>query len=314
MGNVLAIANANAGSTEQEAIDAAVRVLRASGSVEVAGTTSAADLQRALRAHADAQEVVVLGGDGSLHAVVSALRTLDLLGTVRLGLVPMGTGNDFARSAGIPDDPAAAARLLLAAEPRDVDLLVDDEDGIVVNAAHIGIGAEAGVAARPWKTVLGPVGYAVGTAISGLTRRGFDLEVRVDDRPVRPHRPDGSHRRVLQVAVGNATHVGGGAPLLPDADPTDGLLDVAVSYANALPRRLTYVMHLRAGEHTERDDVVVTRGARVEVSGEPFRCMADGESSRLVGGRTWHVEAGAVAMRLPDRQGAFGADPPTSCS
>ncbi|MGH3425019.1 MAG: diacylglycerol/lipid kinase family protein [Nocardioidaceae bacterium] len=297
MTDILAITNAEAGTAEQRAVDEAVRVMRGSQSLEVAGARDGSGLDQLLRGYAGVPTVVVLGGDGSLHAVVSGLHRLGMLADVRVGLVPMGTGNDFARSARLSTNPSEAAQQLLAAEPQKVDLLVDDAGGVVVNAVHLGLGAEAGAAARPWKKALGPVGYAVGATISGFTRPGLDLHVLVDGAPVK------SRGKVLQVAIGNGPYVGGGAPLLPDADPTDGLLDVAVSYANPPLRRLAYAAQLRVGQHTRRDDVTLVRGTRVEVSGEPFRCNADGEIGSLVGGRTWWVDAGAVTMLLPRETG-----------
>jgi diacylglycerol kinase (ATP) len=69
--------------------------------------------------------------------------------TTPVGLVPLGTGNDFARGVGIPLDHIEAARLVRTGRPRPVDLIVDDSGGVVVNAVHVGAGAGAAVKARP---------------------------------------------------------------------------------------------------------------------------------------------------------------------
>jgi hypothetical protein len=71
--------------------------------------------------------------------------------TTPVGLVPLGTGNDFARGVGIPLDHIEAARLVRTGRPRPVDLIVDDSGGVVVNAVHVGAGADAAVKARPLK-------------------------------------------------------------------------------------------------------------------------------------------------------------------
>ncbi|MGA9101256.1 diacylglycerol/lipid kinase family protein, partial [Aeromicrobium sp.] len=154
MPDVLAIANANAGSSTEEAQDTALNVLRKGLDVTMVSTSSPDDLEQALSDHPDITTVVVLGGDGSLHAVVAALHAAGRLGDVTVGLVPMGTGNDYARSIDLPLEPDAAARVVIDGHVQDVDLVFDGNDMVVVNAAHVGIGAEAAAKAKPWKKVL----------------------------------------------------------------------------------------------------------------------------------------------------------------
>jgi diacylglycerol kinase (ATP) len=109
---------------------------------------------------------------------------------------------------------------------------------------------------------------------------------------------DGS-RRVLQVAVGNGTRVGGGTELTPDAVPTDGLADVLVSFAMEPLERLRYGIHLRRGRHHQRDDVRTVRAREVEVSGQEFCCDTDGELAGPMSSRTWTVLPEAFTMMLP---------------
>ncbi|EFQ82110.1 putative lipid kinase [Aeromicrobium marinum DSM 15272] len=288
------VANAKAGTSEPEAIDEVMAVLGARHDAELVETADADDLAEVLGRVADGSTVVALGGDGSLHAVVSVLDDLGRLGDVVVGLVPLGTGNDFARTIGMDrDDPAAAAAQLLEGEVRSLDLVRDGEGRVVVNAVHVGIGAEAAVEAKPWKSRLGPVGYAVGAIISGVRATGFKARVEVDGAVV-------SHRgRLIQVAVGNGRYIGGGTPLLPDADPGDGKLDVAVSWADARWRRVGYAWRLRKGRHPHRDDVQMMRGRRVTVTGQPSRGNLDGEVCHPAATHTWTVEPAAFRMLLP---------------
>ena len=292
---LLAVVNAEAGSSTDEATSEAIDVLESQFSVEVLSTSSPDDLKRELDERPDATTVVVIGGDGSLHAVVQVLRDLERLRTTTLGLVPLGTGNDYARGLDLPLDPAEAARVVLAGHTTDVDLVIDDDDAVVVNAAHVGIGAEAAAKAKPYKKVLGPLGYAVGALITGFTKPGAAVEVYLDGEPL-PARD-----LVLQVAVGNGPYVGGGAELLPDADPTDGEIDVAVSYATGLFRRLSYAWHLRRGEHPKREDVVYRRCRTVEVRGERMRCTSDGELTPPKRVHAWRLEPGVLTLLTPHR-------------
>ena len=112
-------------------------MLRAGASVEVAATSSPGELDSVLH-RAGSRRIVVAGGDGSMHAVIAALyRRHELAGRV-IGLLPLGTGNDFARGNDIPLDVTEAARLILDGEPRPVDLLIDELGEIVVNNVHVG--------------------------------------------------------------------------------------------------------------------------------------------------------------------------------
>ncbi|WP_332666062.1 diacylglycerol/lipid kinase family protein [Aeromicrobium sp.] len=295
MTSLLAIANADAGTADEEAIGNVVAALH-EFDVELVTTSSPQDLAEALDTHRSVDGVVVLGGDGSLHAVVDALRTAGRLADTVIGLVPLGTGNDFATALGLPDDPVEAAQVIAAGCTRRIDLIIDDQDGVVVNAAHIGIGAEAAKAARPWKKALGPLGYVVGavlTGVRGLTTPGARLEITVDGEELPRKEP------VIQVAVGNGCFVGGGTPLLPDADPSDGELDVAVSYTESPRRRIAYAWHVRRGDHHRRDDVVYLRGATVSVRGEKLACTSDGELTGPRSEHSWRIEPAALAMFVP---------------
>lgn len=293
MDDILLIANADAGDGEESAVDAAVSALRAHCPVDVVATRDPDDLDRALAKRAG-RDVVVAGGDGSLHAAVAALyRRGELDGPV-IGLIPLGTGNDFARGVRIPLDPAEAAGVVVAGRAQAVDILVDDEDGIMVNVAHVGVGADAGMEARPWKARLGKAGYLAGAVIAAFKTEGHRLRVVADDEVV----ADGS-RRVLQVGVANGSRVGGGTELAPDADPTDGLADVVVSFAVKPLERLRYGIHLKRGTQNERHDVLTARATRVTLSGQEFHCNTDGELTGPMSSRTWELRPRAFTMMLP---------------
>ncbi len=294
MAEWVAIANAKAGTSSADEVETALRLLREQHDVRLEETEDADDLAAVLRDVADGTVVVALGGDGSLHAVVTVLDEVGRLGDVVLALVPHGTGNDFARTIGMDrDDSADAARQLLAAREVSIDLVRDDRGRPVVNAVHVGIGAEAAVEAKPWKKALGPVGYAIGAIISGVKHKGFRGTVVIDDQPV----PD--RGRIIQVAVGNGRYIGGGAPLLPEADPGDGLLDVAISWSNPRLRRLAYAWRLRKGRHPQRDDVEYVKATRVSVTGDETRGNLDGEVCPPSRRHAWTVEPAAFRMLVP---------------
>ena len=289
----LLLASAHAGSADQEAVEAARAVLAAAGPVEVVLTATPEELEDALSSRGD-RRLVVAGGDGSLHLAVTRLRARGDLPERPIGLVPLGTGNDLARALGLPLDPEDAARVVLSGQGRPMDLLVDDDGGVVVNAVHLGVGADAAEAAGRLKPRLGVLAYPLGALAAGLRSTGWRLRVEVDGRVL----ADG-HRRALMVGIGNGPGIGGGTRLLPHACPDDGLLDVVVSYATGPFARVRYGAALAAGADLVDRDVRHARGRSVSVRGEPVGVNADGELGDDVRARTWTVEPGAWSLVRP---------------
>ena len=171
----------------QYTLQRALAVLRAGAEVEVAQTEEDGALRAALDRR-DNRTLVVAGGDGSLHLTVSQLFKRGELGDTVLGLLPLGTGNDFARGTEIPLDVEDAARVIIARHVRGVDLIVDGDDQVVVNNVHLGIGADASRYGARWKQRLGRVGYPIGLVQAAFAdpyrlRVTVDEEVVCDDRP-----------------------------------------------------------------------------------------------------------------------------------
>jgi YegS/Rv2252/BmrU family lipid kinase len=294
---LLLISNAGAGTNEDEAVAQAVAVLRSSYDVEQVATEDEDELEDVLMSAGD-RVVAVAGGDGSLHAVVNALWRLRRLGDTRLGLIPLGTGNDFARGAGIPLEPADAARVVIGGSTRAIDLIVDDCDRVIVNNAHLGVGADASRSALKWKPRMGKIGlgrlgYAIGALSAGLNPDFIYAKVKVDGQLIdRPH-------RLAQVAIGNGPDVGGGTELIPGADPTSGTITVIVSRAVGPWKRLGYMLRLRGGSHHLMKGVEQIRGSRVEVEGDEFWLSADGEVTGPHTHMSWELHPDAVRMFLP---------------
>jgi YegS/Rv2252/BmrU family lipid kinase len=294
MRSALLVANADAGGSEKDRVDAAAdRLGREGVDVDVVTSEGPDSLDRILAGRRD-RDIIVAGGDGSLHTIVAALARRHELAGPTLGLIPLGTGNDFARSVGIPLDADAAARLFAHGTARQLDLLVDSDDGVVVNAVNLGVGANATRRAKALKRRFGRAAYVAGAAVAGLTTKGDLLRVEADGEIL----ADGSVR-VLQVGIGNGRFVGGGTPLLPQAVPSDGRVDVVVSMAVGPVRRFGYALEVKLRRHVHRRDVRSARAQVVRVSGDPYWCSADGELSGPIADRTWSVRPGALTMVLP---------------
>jgi len=281
----LLLASAKAGSAQQEALDTVRETLADAGAVEVAETSDHAELDAALERRGRRQ-LVLAGGDGSLHLLVQRLRKRGELADVSVGLVPLGTGNDFARHLNLSLDPGEAARTVLTGQPRRLDLLRSDGGGgVVVNAVHLGKGAEAAERAGSLKSRLGKLAYPLGAVASVFGTAGWRLHVNVDDEVL----ADGE-RRLVMVAIGNGSSIGGGTQIFPDADSTDGALDVLVAGRGGRGAPWRVIRRGRGRAAT----VTPAPGVTVGVN-------ADGELGELNRRRAWWVEPAAWSVICPAR-------------
>lgn len=266
-------------AADREPIREAVKQIRAAGhKLEVRVTYEAGDAPRfAKEAAADGVDTVVAGGgDGTLNEVVAGI--LDGTGPPRcsVGLLPLGTANDFAHGCGIPvDDPTAALRLAAEGEARPIDLGAVTGRAFV-NLASGGLGTKITVETPPiLKKTLGGVSYL----ITGASR--FDDIEPVEGRFTGPggFSWEGSF---WAMAVGNGRQAGGGISLCPKALLDDGLLDLSI-----LPELPTELRGEKLGlllkeglSALEREvvyqqlpwlEVEVPSGLHVNLDGEPIR-------------------------------------------
>ena len=233
-------------------------------------TWGSGDAQRfAAEGAADAVDAVVaFGGDGTVNEVINGLSGSE----TALGIVPLGTANDFARQAGIPDDTQAALEIVLRRKPTRID--TGEMNGRrFLNVSSAGIGAEA-TAETPLdaKESLGPLAYAI-TGVRKLA--GLDsiaARVITADTTIEV--------KLLILAVGNGRTTGGGTPLTPHASVTDGLLDVCIVAARPRTEFARLALRIRKGTHLGVNGVhyLQTPWARIEteeavtvnVDGEPY--------------------------------------------
>lgn len=216
----LVLANDGAGSTSRRDVALAVSRLAEHVPTELRWTSKPAEFEQLVREATD-QRLVIAGGDGSLHL---ALQTLDALGRTDepIGIVPLGTGNDFARNHDIPLEPQDAADVVLAGHPRAVDAIELRDDGahreLVANNLHLGMGVDSARAAQRWKPALKRFAYPLATAWTGATGGSTPMRVTVEDHVVW----DGPLLACLFLL---GPSMGGGVELV---DTTDGTIDIVV--------------------------------------------------------------------------------------
>jgi diacylglycerol kinase (ATP) len=289
---VLVVGNPSAGGFEDALRSEIAGILAPLGTLDWFSPTPDTKPSELAVSARDAELIVVAGGDGSLNHCVNALE--DRLGDVTFGLVPTGTGNDFARTAGIPDDPAEAARSVVSGSPRSFDVARATGGGIsrlFVNACMGGFPVRVNEAIdEDAKRRLGPLAFWVGGA-----KAAKDLErsiVTVNGVAA----PD-----CVAAGVGNGRTCGGGIEVWPDADPSDGMLDACALGAPNAAAAVQLLLKVRGGKHAELDGVATRAAARLDIDADPpIELNVDGDLVGLRTPATFEV-CGSFRMVVPPR-------------
>jgi diacylglycerol kinase (ATP) len=267
---VVLVSNPSSGSSKSQTLDEITVLLGRLGDVRRIQPSSLGSFDETLRSAAeDSSLVVTAGGDGTMNRTVNALA--DRFQDLRFALVPMGTGNDFARTLGIPMDPLDAAHALVEGTERSIDVSTASSAGVerlFVNACMGGFPVEVDEAMDPGlKRRLGPIAFVIG----GLKAAG-ELErslVKLNDVEIAD---------CLAVGVGNGRTCGGGIQVWPQADPGDGSLDgCALPAANAAAAA-RLAAKVKLGSHAEIADVKFESASRIVIDAEPsIEFNVDGE-------------------------------------
>lgn len=197
------------------------------------GPSHAVDITReAIREGADA--VIAVGGDGTLHEVVNGyfhagnpVRSMDQ-GSERLttlGLIPLGTGSDFARTFGWKNDPYEAVERIAKGLRSKIDVgSISGNNGerhYFINVADIHLSAKAGYYASQYKR-FGNLCYVIGAMKAFIGHDNWDLKIKVDEGEW-----EVCHK-VTALCIGNGKFFGGGMKITPTADPFSGNLEVVI--------------------------------------------------------------------------------------
>jgi diacylglycerol kinase (ATP) len=245
--------------------------LRAAG-IEVVEliTTSAEDVpprtREAIKTLADA--VVVVSGDGTIHQVVQEMAGENM----PLGVVPAGTGNDFARALGVPlDDPEAAADRIAAGTTRAIDLL-KATDRFITTIVASGFDSLVNKRANAMRWPKGHSRYTVATFAELRTFKPLGYTVTLDGEVVETD--------AMLVAVGTVPSYGGGLRICEGAVIDDGLLDVTIIRPVSRMTLLALFPKLSKGTHVPHPQIEQLRGRTVRLESPGITAYADGEPLR----------------------------------
>lgn len=273
--------------------------------IEIRETEEAGDAGRIARwaVEQEFERLVAAGGDGTLNEVLNGIAPH--FDRIELGLIPLGTGNDLARTLGIPREMPDALHELIelvvegAARPLDVAVARagDAPPHYFLNVSAGGFSGEVDEKMEPdVKAAWGPLSYVRG-AFEALS----ELELYRTRLILDPGGPDEEQIRLatVNVAVANARYVGGGVHVAPTAELTDGHLDLVAIRAAPVGRLSLLAPKVLVGQHLEDELVLHRRVRRLEIRSEPPMAFnADGEAI----GRTpvrYEVLEGALRFVAP---------------
>jgi len=326
------ILNPNAGSGRAAKVRPMIeRYMAASGiEFQVIETTTPSESVEASRTAAMESTVVVsAGGDGTLHYVASGIIDARLVGaTAALGILPIGTGNDFARMAGMPAQPEAAIEALLVAKPVAADhgWAIWEADGVAIrrpfiNCAGIGLDAKAALLATRLKPFIGNSAYLVAPALTVLWWRSPGCRISFE-RPSSDQKHDHEHHRerdyedskedhgedewegrLLLASVTNGKWIGGGIQISPDASIDDRALDLCLISEVSIPRAYRLLAKAAKGKHVGQRDVMIRQIERITVTTtEPVPVYVDGEpGAPSVTKATFEVAGGQLPILIADK-------------
>jgi diacylglycerol kinase (ATP) len=253
---IVMVANANATQIVRnpELVDGARRLLRGTGVRVDLHVTSTLDELGALLSEAD-RRIVLLGGDGSVHAAANIPGHKP-----ELALLPAGGANNVARSLGIPTDLSAAARLAVAGHTRSLDLIAArtaTQRHLVVEGVSAGFHALARAGYHGANS--SDLGAAVRAGVGAVTRFKplvVGLEIDGEFEVV----------RIGQLFAANLPFFGPGLRVAPGADPTDGLIDLVTLDVAGRRSLLPLASRLRRGDHVGRPGVRRVSARRIRIA------------------------------------------------
>ena len=231
--------------------------------------------------------VVVVGGDGALHDVLPVVVGRD----VTVGLLPAGTGNDTARSLGIPvRDPRAATQVLLGGRTRDIDLAQTGRDEYVVTVVASGFDSKVNERANAMTWPRGNMRYNISIVAELREFQPLPFEITLDGVTI--------ERMAMLVAVGNGPSFGGGLRICEGASMDDGLLDVVVINPLSKLKLLRVFPKLYRGTHVTIPEFERHRVREVTLSSPGVVAYGDGERLGPLP-MTTTVRPGALRVLVP---------------
>ena len=247
--------------------------------------------------------VVAVGGDGTVHEVVSGVVCAEK--EAHFAVIPSGSGNDFAKMFDVPRDFSRAIQAIRNAQPVRVDygrIRWEGPEGggtaIFANAAGAGIDAKVAAAATGIKYLTGTPRYlvAVFKSLKSWTAPPVEVELLCGSRTVKTIRSE-----VLLVGAGNGRCAAGGFYLTPGASVSDGRIDALIVKNASVRRILALIPKVLRGRHVGEAEVTIEQVERIVVRPDvPLGIEADGEVLTLAASEiTFEVAPAGLSVMMP---------------
>jgi diacylglycerol kinase (ATP) len=233
---------------------------------------------------------VAAGGDGTLNAVLNGLRA-DFSKT-QLGLLPLGTGNDFARTIGIPTEINDALSMLRAGHSQVVDLIrvQTSRTRYCINVSAGGFSTKVSEKMTgELKGIWGPLSYVRSFFEALPELSDHKTEILLDDTEV-------LETPCYSIIIANARYVARGIPIAPDADISDGLADIVIVPTATVPQLAVLAPQMLLGKHLTSELIQFRRARKIAVrTNPPMTFNVDGE---VIGDEPAIFEVLPAALRV----------------
>ena len=223
----------------------------------------AGDAEKFANEAADFELIVSAGGDGTLNEVVNGIAQGGC--NAVLGVLPLGTGNDFARTLGVPNNLDTAIEQITAGKTRAIDLVRVTSDSVRY-FANVSSGGFSGVVDEKltpdMKRTWGPLAYLRSAAAAFSELRGYATQVTLDDA-------EALELDLYNVVVANGRYVAGGIPIAPEAELADGLLDIVLIPERGPTDLAILAAQIVVGKHLSSDAIIFRRAKKIAISSRP---------------------------------------------
>src|SRR6202171_4171548 len=216
--------------------------------------------------------IIAAGGDGTLNEVINGIAANAT--NLQLGLLPLGTGNDFARTLGLPSSVEENIEVLLSEQTMAIDLVRMQSDRVryFVNVSAGGFSGLVDEKLTPAiKRTWGPLAYVRSAAAALPELHGYLTKIVIDNT-------ERMSIDLCNVIVGNGRFVAGGLPVAPNANPSDGLLGVFLFSKRQKEEMVFVSTQIPLGKHLSSEAVIFRRARKVSIRSKPGMCFnTDGD-------------------------------------
>ena len=215
--------------------------------------------------HAGCEYIIAAGGDGTLNEVINGIASPHLIRGVRMGIVPLGTANDFARSMKLPARLEDNIDILRAKQTVLVDLVrvTGKRTRYFINVSAGGFSGVVDEKLTPQiKSTWGPLAYLRSAAAALPKLRAYRANAIFDD----VERWEGE---LYNIVIANGQFVAGGLPIAPDASVRDGLLDILLVPKRPAREMALLIAQMLLGKHLVSDAIPFRRARKISVKSRP---------------------------------------------